>query len=239
MSLAQRITALHEAGADEVLVQQFTAEFASQSPQSFITTVLLPLHPDVVVVGENFTFGANASGNPATLLNDGRFEVVVVPLVAIGVLASSSTLVRQALAVGDVAMAASHLGRPFAITGEVVVGDQRGHSLGYPTANLALSADADLLVPADGVYAGWLRIAATPDPHRMPAAISVGSNPTFQHVERRVEAHAIGRADLELYGQEVTVEFVTRLRDMVRFNSRDELVSQLAQDVLAVRAALT
>jgi riboflavin kinase/FMN adenylyltransferase len=190
-----------------------------------------------VVVGENFTFGDHASGDVATLRADGHFEVVVVPLLEIEGRVSSSTLIRAALAAGDVASAALHLGHLFRITGDVVRGEQRGHALGYPTANLALPTDTMLLVPADGVYAGWLIIATHPG-LRLPAAISVGSNPTFRQVSRRVEAHVIGGSDLDLYGKEVTVEFVARLRGMVRFDSADQLVAQLGRDVAAARAVL-
>ncbi|MDR0435721.1 MAG: bifunctional riboflavin kinase/FAD synthetase [Propionibacteriaceae bacterium] len=237
LSLSERIAALKTAGADEVLVRAFTREFAALPPQRFITEVLLPLDPDMVVVGENFTFGDRARGDVATLRDAGRFEVVVVPLAGVEGRVSSSTLIRAALASGDVASAASHLGRPFSVTGEVVRGEQRGRALGYPTANLALPTDGTALVPADGVYAGWLSTSEKPE-LRLPAAISVGSNPTFEHVSRRVEAHVIGHSDLELYGKAVTVEFVTRLRAMVRFAATAELATQLGQDVAAARAAL-
>jgi riboflavin kinase/FMN adenylyltransferase len=124
------------------------------------------------------------------------------------------------------------LGRPYAVTGEVVEGDRRGRELGFPTANLAVRAVA---VPADGVYAGWLRADGDP----LPAAISVGTNPTFDGVrDRRVEAHVLDRSDLDLYGRTVEVSFVARIRGMVRFERVEELVAAIGDDVLRTRALL-
>jgi len=143
----------------------------------------------------------------------------------------SSTQVRERVATGDVAGAAEILGRPHRVEGEVVHGDHRGRELGFPTANLALSADP--AVPADGVYSGWLVRA---DGERLPAAISVGSNPTFDGTERRVEAYVLDRDDLDLYGEHVAVEFAERLRGMERFESVDALLAQMSADVVAARA---
>jgi riboflavin kinase/FMN adenylyltransferase len=151
----------------------------------------------------------------------------------------SSTAVRAALANGDVRRAAAILGRPHAVEGVVVHGDHRGRELGYPTANLAPDPP-NAAIPADGVYGGWLVRA---DGERLSSAISVGTNPTFDGTGRRVEAHVLDRdgadpSGLDLYGEQVTVEFVGRLRAMVRFDSVDQLVEQMAEDVQQARTLL-
>ena len=138
----------------------------------------------------------------------------------------------------DVAAAAEALGRPFAIRGYVVQGDQRGRELGYPTANVPV-ATSRTAVPAEGVYAGWLRRLDDPAAAYLPAAISVGTNPTFHGTDRRVESYVLDRDDLELYGVIVEVAFVERLRGMVTFDSVDDLVVQMADDVDRARAMLT
>ncbi len=187
-SLSDRIDLLRRYGADEVRVVQFTRDVAAWSPQKFVDTILGPLNPAVVVVGENFTFGNRAAGTPQMMreFGKGRFDVDIIHLVSIDSERTCSSFVRSALATGDVAAAARHLGRLFRLSGVVVVGDQRGRELGFPTANLPVAAD--LATPADGVYAGWLRRLDQPSAIRMPAAISVGTNPTFDGVERRVES---------------------------------------------------
>ena len=166
----------------------------------------------------------------------GRFDVDIIHLVSIDSERTCSSFVRSALATGDVAAAARHLGRLFRLSGVVVVGDQRGRELGFPTANLPVAAD--LATPADGVYAGWLRRLDQPSAIRMPAAISVGTNPTFDGVERRVESYVLDRTDLELYGINIAVEFVEHLRGQVRFGSIDELSEQMNKDVAATRVVL-
>ena len=237
-SLNDRIDLLRRYGADEVRVVQFTRDVAGWSPEKFVDTILGPLNPAVVVVGENFTFGSRAAGTPATMreIGTGRFDVDVIHLVSIDTERTCSSFIRAALARGDVGVAARHLGRLFRVGGVVVVGDQRGRELGFPTANLPVAAD--LATPADGVYAGWLRRADQPSAVRMPAAISVGTNPTFNGVERRVESYVLDRTDLELYGIDITVEFVRHLRGQVRFGSVDDLVEQMNRDVAATRVAL-
>jgi riboflavin kinase/FMN adenylyltransferase len=146
----------------------------------------------------------------------------------------SSTYVRNCLATGDVEGAAEALGHPFAVRGEVVKGDQRGRALGYPTANVPTTGM--LAAPADGVYAGWLRRLDEPDGDLHPAAISVGTNPTFDgERERRVESYVLDRDDLELYGVPVEVSFAARIRGMLRFDSVEELVRTMADDVTRAR----
>lgn len=237
-SLSDRIELLRRHGADEVRVIQFTKDVAGWSPEHFISTILGPLHPALVVVGENFRFGARASGTVDTLRAagaEGGFEVEAMSLVEVDELQTCSTLVREALAVGDVEQAARHLGRPFRVRGVVVVGDQRGRELGFPTANLPVGEE--MAVPADGVYAGWLRRLDEPDAPALPAAISVGTNPTFDGLERRVESYVLDRTDLELYGIEIAVDFVAQLRGQVKFASVDELVAQMSADVARTRTA--
>jgi riboflavin kinase / FMN adenylyltransferase len=235
--LSERIDLLRHAGADEVRVVEFSRRIADWSPQEFVEHVLAPLHPATVVVGENFRFGHRALGTVETLreLGAGTFEVVALPLVS-DVTALSSTRVRHSLAAGDVEAAAAVLGRPFRYTGIVVMGDQRGRTLGYPTANLTVPQGH--ACPADGVYAGWLTCLEKADAEPMPAAISVGTNPTFDGVERRVETYVLDRTDLELYGCRIGVDFITRLRGQVKFDSLDDLIVQMDADVAAARAVL-
>jgi riboflavin kinase/FMN adenylyltransferase len=195
------------------------------------------LHAAVVVVGANFRFGHRAAGDVATLREVGEARGFVAEGVALdgGPQVWSSTYVRTCLATGDVAGAAEALGRPFTVRGTVVRGDRRGRELGYPTANVPTSTMS--AAPADGVYAGWLRRLDTGETH--PAAISVGTNPTFDgRRERRVESYVLDRDDLDLYGVEVEVSFVDRLRGMVAFDSVDKLVAQMADDVDRARGLL-
>ncbi len=231
-----RCALLAEAGADDVLVLPFSRAVAAWSPEEFVRRVLVEaLHARYVVVGGNFRFGNRAAGDVATLREEGAaadFEVHGVALDG-GPQVWSSTYVRTCLAAGDVEGAAEALGRPYAVTGEVVLGDQRGRDLGFPTANLATA----LAVPADGVYAGWLTRFDTGE--RYPAAISVGTNPTFAgERERRVEAYVLDRDDLELYGVQVEVSFVARLRGMARFDGVEPLIAQMRKDVDQARALL-
>ena len=248
-SLEARIDLLSAAGADRVEVIDFTPEFASWSPSDFVERVLFPLDPALVVVGETFRFGNRAVGSVATLreLAAGRFEVEGLPLVRFGDEETCSTRIRQALAEGDVAHAAEHLGRPFCFRGVVAHGDRRGRTLGFPTANLPVPAN--LACPEDGVYAGWVTrrdgldahgesLAAGAAPECWPAAISVGTNPTFDGVSRRVESYVLDRTDLELYGAPISVEFIARIRGQVRFNNIDALVAQMTDDVDRCRELL-
>lgn len=233
--LHTRIELLRAAGAHEVRVVHFTEAVAQLTPGEFVDRYVLPLDPVRVVVGENFRFGHRAAGDVKELarLGQGKFDVVALSLESIDDVITCSTLIRSALEAGDVARAAQHLGRPFRFRGVVGTGDQRGRELGYPTANLPVSGE--MAVPADGVYAGWL---TAPDGIRLPAAISVGSNPTFDGVDRRVESYVLDRTDLELYGVEVVVEFVDRLRGQVKFDGVEALVSQMDDDVQRCRVTL-
>jgi riboflavin kinase/FMN adenylyltransferase len=243
-SVAHRAELLQDAGADAVWVIPFTTELSHLAPDVFVEQILVSrLAPVAVVVGTDFRFGHHAAGTVATLTELGRqlgFEVEAVDLVGRdGDHPWSSTAVRAMLDAGDVERAQEVLGRPHRLEGEVVHGDHRGRGLGFPTANL--DVDDRAAVPADGVYAGWLVRA---DGSRAPAAVSVGTNPTFDGVGRRVEAYVLDAPDpagpqaLDLYGEQVSVDFVTRLRPMVRFDSVGSLVEQMDSDVAKVRAAL-
>jgi riboflavin kinase / FMN adenylyltransferase len=221
-------------GVDGVLVLGFTPEVSRWSPEEFVERVLVgALHAVEVVVGEDFRFGHRAAGDVALLRELGErlgFVVDGVDLAGDGE-RWSSTRVRALLDAGDVEHAADVLGRPYLVRGPVVHGDQRGRAIGYPTANLALPAVT--AIPADGVYAGWLTRA---DGTRLPAAISVGTNPTFDGTQRRVEAYVLDRDDLELYDEVVSVELTHRLRGQVRFDGVPALVEQMSRDVDQARA---
>ena len=238
-TLEARADLLAAAGVDHVLALPFDREVAAWSPERFIDDVLVArLHASSVVVGGNFRFGSRAAGDVALLRDAGASRDFDAEGIALdgGPMVWSSTYVRTCLAAGDVAGAAEALGRPFSVRGRVVEGDKRGRELGYPTANVP--AGTLVAAPADGVYAGWLRRLDTGE--RYAAAISVGTNPTFDgHRDRRVESYVLDRDDLDLYGVEVEVAFVERLRGMVAFDSVDALVEQMGDDVDRARELLT
>ncbi len=234
-NLSEREVLVTQAGADDMVVLQFTDARSNQSPQDFIDQVLITqLNVRHVIVGENFTFGHRALGNPATLLATSNFVTHVEPLLADTGGAVTSTRVRSALANGDISEVQRLLGRHYQVCGEVVHGKHRGRELGYPTANVLVSPDRAL--PADGVYAGWITRSA--DAEKSPAAISLGQNSTFGSTERTLEAYVIGSHDLDLYGQVICVEFVQILRPMQTFTSADELVAQMKDDVTAAQDLL-
>ncbi|MED7954849.1 MULTISPECIES: bifunctional riboflavin kinase/FAD synthetase [unclassified Streptomyces] len=229
----RRAELIEALGVDAVLVLPFTTEFSKESPEEFFRQVLVDaLHACLVVEGPNFRFGHRAAGNVALLAELGRSADCGVEVVDLRVRGAagdgepfSSTLTRRLVAAGDVAGAGEVLGRPHRVEGEVVRGAQRGRELGYPTANVDTVPHS--AVPADGVYAGWL----TADGERMPAAISVGTNPTFDGTARTVEAYAIDRVGLDLYGLHVAVEFLVYLRGMEKFDSIEALLDRMADDV--------
>lgn len=229
-------------GVDVLCTLPFTVEFSRYTPAEFVHEVLVEhLHASAIVVGENFRFGHQAAGDVRALTELGRtfgFAVEGVPLLTDPdtEVTISSTHVRTCIAGGDVASAAKALGRPHRVEGVVVRGDGRGRRLGYPTANVEPLAHA--AVPADGVYAGALRVLGETaggigEPGGL-AAISVGTNPTFAGRERRVEAFVLD-GEVDLYGRHVAVEFTARLRAMATFTTSEELVDQMARDVAAVR----
>ncbi|MGO4585711.1 bifunctional riboflavin kinase/FAD synthetase [Arthrobacter sp. 2RAF6] len=246
MGLQDKLDALAGTGVDAVLVMKYNLTLAAMTPEEFVVNVLLDgLHAAHVVVGHDLRFGVGNSGDVGTMQELGKklgFGVHVVnefgaegfPVHDDGGTdrRCSSTWVREALAEGDVETAAAVLGRPHRMRGEVVHGAARGRALGFPTANLDHGATG--YVPADGIYAGWL---VDESGTRWPAAISVGSNPTFDGVSRQVEAHVIDRPeeaveDFNLYGQTVVVEFTARLRGMVAYRGPEALVEQMRLDVV-------
>ncbi|MBA3530056.1 MAG: bifunctional riboflavin kinase/FAD synthetase [Propionibacteriaceae bacterium] len=237
-SLDRRKQLLRAAGVDEVVVVEFTSEVASWSPAQFVDSVIRPLNPARIVVGENFRFGFRASGDVNTLadLGEGNFKVQAVPLVTDGSHPSSSTLIRHAVAEGDFGRVRELSDQVFRLQGIVVRGDQRGRQMGYPTANIAVAPI--MALPADGVYAGWVTRLDVGSP-RWPAAISVGTNPTFDGVERRVEAYVLDRTDLELYGVEIAIDFYARMRGQVKYEGMESLIKQMHRDVEQIREVLS
>jgi riboflavin kinase/FMN adenylyltransferase len=256
--LDHRVELIAAAGLDAVLVMEFTHQLATWSPERFVEDVIVDrLHASVVVVGRDIRFGHRNSGDLQTMRELGEKHGFGVELLddltgpaggcdgaGTGDRRWSSSWARELLAAGEVGHAADVLGRPHRVVGEVVHGDHRGRELGYPTANLA--PDSVGMVPADGVYAGWmLRMDVVGDPEHpqvhdrfLPAAISVGSNPTFDGTQRRVEAYVLDRTDLDLYGERVALEFVSRLRETLRFEDAGALVQQMARDVQQCREVL-
>ena len=238
-SLEERLRGLATLGVDAVLVQPYTLEFAAISPAEFVRRYLVDgLRATEVVVGHDVRFGAGAAGSLATMVELGKeLGFAVTALDDQGhkedesLSRFSSSDVRAALAAGDVTHAARVLGRGHRVSGVVVHGDHRGHTLGFPTANLGGPISG--FVPADGVYAGWLVRPTLPPGHPdkvLPAAISIGTNPTFGGHERRVEAFVPGRIDLQLYDEPVAVEFTRRLRHTLEFKTATALVTQMHDD---------
>jgi riboflavin kinase / FMN adenylyltransferase len=225
-SLEVKIERIAALGVDELVVIPFDDGFAHQSPDEFIDHVLLgTLGATSVSVGENFRFGHRAAGDPELLAADGRFETRIVPLVEIDGEIVSSSHIRGLVLAGDVEHATRFLGAPFELRGEVVVGDQRGRELGFPTANLV--PDEELVYPGHGVYVA----RANGD----CAAVSVGVRPTFGTGRAvLVEAYVLDR-NVDLYGQTLRVEFLRRLRGERRFDSVDALVEQMQRDVELTR----
>lgn len=247
---AHRARLLLEAGADQVFVLPFDADIASWSAKRFVEELLVGrLHAAAVVVGTNFRFGHRATGDHELLVELGLQHGFTAPLVALldeaaageGAPAAdnatgpvSSTRIRSLVVSGDVEQAAVLLGRPHRLEGVVVHGDHRGRELGYPTANLATTEHT--AVPADGIYAAWL---TTQVGARLPAALSIGTNPTFEGTRgRRVEAYVLDRTDLDLYGTRIAVDVVARLRGTVAFTSVEALMEQMSRDVEQVRGLL-
>jgi riboflavin kinase/FMN adenylyltransferase len=233
--LRRKADILEQLGVDVLCVQPFTPEVSRQQPDEWVHDVLLErLHAGAVVVGENFRFGHKAAGDLGTLRTLGRtfgFATEGVPLLRDDDVTLSSTFVRSSIDAGEVAQAARALGRPHRVDGIVVRGEGRGRRLGYPTANV--HSDRHIAVPADGIYAGRAVLRGK----RLPAAISVGTNPTFEGRQRTVEAYILD-FDEDIYGVELGVEFVERLRGMERFDTVEALVEQMGRDVARTREVL-
>jgi riboflavin kinase / FMN adenylyltransferase len=244
-SIVRRAELVEELGIDVFFALPFTLEFSKMAPDEFVHRAIVEkLHASTVVVGENFRFGHKAAGDVQLLERLGRafgFSAHGIPLLSEGDTPISATFVRSCVQAGDVTTAAAVLGRPHRVDGVVERGDQRGRELGFPTANLR--TDAWAAVPADGVYAGrvvrldeWGR--TVPGDPLGVAAISVGTNPTFEVRQRRVEAYVLDFSG-DLYGDALGIEFVERLRGMEKYDSVDALVQQMHLDVDQTRAIVS
>jgi riboflavin kinase/FMN adenylyltransferase len=229
--LSDKIELLKIHNADQVAVIKFTKEFAAMSPEDFVKKVLIEqLKASKVIVGQNFTYGYKAAGNVETLSQNIEFETIVLDLQSNAEETISSTRIRAAIANGDVESAREMLTRPHRLDGIVVHGEKRGREIGYPTANLGNIEGQT--IPKDGVYAGWLTVGID----RWPAAISIGTNPTFEGVRgRQVEAYALDQVGLDLYTKPATIEFGWRLRDTLKFDGLEPLLEQMAKDCLEAR----
>lgn len=253
VSNAQKLSLLATCGVEATVMLEFTRAFSEHSPREFVEGMLVnALHANVVLVGTDFRFGRHGDGDVTALTQLGEelgFNVVLLQNFelpsGLGLAATgteelrrvSSTWVRELLMEGDVRGAAELLGRDHIVRAPVVRGAQRGRQLGFPTANL--SSNAEGFIPADGVYAAWVKV----DGHHYRAAVSVGNNPTFDGVaERQVEAHLLGGGDdsidIDLYGNTIDVLFVDRLRGMLKFDDLDSLIAGISNDVALVRALL-
>jgi len=227
-TLADRVELLKIHNADQVAVLKFNEKFAAMSPEDFVKSVLIgQLHVGAVVVGENFTYGHKATGNVETLKQAGEennFEVDIQELKRDSEVISSSRI-RELVIEGNVEKARELLSRPHRLDGVVVHGEKRGREIGYPTANLGKIEGQT--IPADGVYAGWLTVGI----NFWPAAISIGTNPTFEGDRaRQVEAYALDQEGLDLYDKNASIEFGWYLRPTVKFDSLDELLLQMKKD---------
>ena len=229
ISLKDRITLLKKAGATSVEVIKFDKDFSVLTPDQFIENILIGrFAAEHIVVGENFNFGFKAQGTPKYLSEVGPkygFGVSIVKLQEDKGSTISSSRIRNLIIDGQVEVANELLTRNFYLKGIVVHGEKRGREIGYPTANIGLTNLAT--IPADGVYAGWLSVGS----ERWPAAISIGTNPTFPGARgRQVEAYALDKTDLELYDLEATIEFGFRLRDTLKFDGLEPLLKQMKKD---------
>ena len=228
-TLSDRVELLKIHNADQVAVLKFNEKFAAMLPEDFVKDVLVgQLAASTVIVGKNFTYGHKAAGNVASLIKDGlkfNFTVDVQELKAGDGQVISSSRIRSLVTDGQVEEARALLSRPHRLDGIVVHGEKRGREIGYPTANLGNLEGQT--IPCDGVYAGWLTVGI----NFGPAAISIGTNPTFEGVRaRQVEAYAIDQVGLELYDKNASIEFGWRLRDTLKFDGLEPLLAQMKLD---------
>ena len=228
-TLSDRVELLKIHGADQVAVMRFNEKFASMSPEDFVKTILVDqLHASTVIVGKNFTYGHKAAGNVETLIESASkygFTVDAQELNTDESEVISSTRIRSLVIAGSVEDARLLLGRPHRLDGVVVHGEKRGRQIGYPTANLGNIEGQT--IPADGVYAGWLTVGI----NFWPAAISIGTNPTFVGERgRQVEAYALDQEGLDLYDKNASIEFGWRLRPTLKFDGLEPLLAQMKID---------
>jgi riboflavin kinase/FMN adenylyltransferase len=227
-TLADRVELLKIHNADQVAVMKFNEQFAAMSPEKFVEDILInQLHVSTVIVGKNFTYGAKAAGTVDSLIKSGLAHdfTVDVQELAGGEEAISSSRIRNLVLVGKVEEARELLSRPHRLDGIVVHGEKRGREIGYPTANLG-KIDGQT-IPADGIYAGWLTVGI----NFWPAAISIGTNPTFEGDRgRQVEAYALDQQGLDLYDKAASIEFGWFLRPTLKFDGLDGLLVQMKKD---------
>jgi riboflavin kinase/FMN adenylyltransferase len=234
-TLADRVELLKIHNADQVAVLKFNEKFAAMTPEDFVKDILVEqLSASTVIVGKNFTYGYKAAGNVDSLIAEGlkyNFGVDVQELKAGEGEVISSSRIRNLVTAGKVEEARELLSRPHRLDGIIVHGEKRGREIGYPTANLG-NIDGQT-IPSDGVYAGWLTVGI----NFWPAAISIGTNPTFAGVRgRQVEAYALDQEGLELYDKNASIEFGWRLRDTLKFDGLDPLLAQMKLDCDRARA---
>ncbi len=227
-TLADRVELLKIHNADQVAVVKFNEKFAAMSPEDFVSTVLVnQLHASTVIVGKNFTYGHKAAGSVDSLIKAGlqhNFTVEAQELKTDTEVISSSRI-RKLVVEGKVEEARKLLSRPHRLDGVVVHGEKRGREIGYPTANLGKIEGQT--IPADGVYAGWLTVGI----NFWPAAISIGTNPTFEGERgRQVEGYALDQEGLDLYDKNASIEFGWYLRPTLKFDGLDELLVQMKKD---------
>ena len=228
-TLADRVELLKIHNADQVAVLKFNEKFAAMAPEDFVKDVLVgQLTASTIIVGKNFTYGHKAAGNVDSLIKDGlrfNFTVDVQDLESGEGEVISSSRIRNLITAGKVEEARTLLSRPHRLDGIVVHGEKRGREIGYPTANLGDIAGQT--IPSDGVYAGWLTVGI----NYWPAAISIGTNPTFAGVRaRQVEAYALDQEGLDLYDKNASIEFGWRLRDTLKFDGLEPLLVQMKLD---------
>ena len=228
-TLADRVELLKIHNADQVAVLKFNEKFAAMSPADFVKDVLVgQLSASTIIVGKNFTYGHKAAGNVESLIKDGlsfNFTVDVQDLQSGEGEIISSSRIRNLVSSGQVEEARTLLSRPHRLDGVVVHGEKRGREIGYPTANLGNLEGQT--IPSDGVYAGWLTVGI----NYWPAAISIGTNPTFAGVRaRQVEAYALDQEGLDLYDKNASIEFGWRLRDTLKFDGLEPLLVQMKLD---------
>ena len=227
-TLEQKIEYIEQLGVDGILILPVTRELLGESPEDFSRSLLTYVQPTEIIVGTNFTYGRGAAGDAAALTVFMKAEGV--PVKALALLGApgrerpvSSTVIRECVASGRMEEAASLLGRPFEMTGEVVKGDRRGNAIGFATAKMLIPVH--IALPPDGVYA----TTVTLDGKEYPAMTNIGNNPTFSRQYRRVETHIINWSG-NLYGKKLRLRFYKRLRDEKKFDSITELVAAMKND---------
>lgn len=227
-TLADRVELLKIHNADQVAVMKFNEQFAAMSPEDFVANILVAqLHASTIIVGKNFTYGSKAAGNVETLIKAGLTQnfTVDVQELAGGAEVISSSRIRNLVLEGKVEEARELLSRPHRLDGVVVHGEKRGREIGYPTANLGKINGQT--IPADGIYAGWLTVGI----NYWPAAISIGTNPTFEGDRgRQVEAYALDQQGLDLYDKAASIEFGWYIRPTLKFDGLEPLLEQMKKD---------